>query len=248
MSAERERASAVQVSRGILVALVAGLAAATLLVAFLVGRESARTSSQAPPTSVAAQAAVPASETPRPPAAGAASPWPWPSDSPVPSLAASPALAPPAQQGPTLASPPPPGPPTPAAPDKLRDDVARYFREVEAIQSQAKSGGDPEALARTLLEQGVKGAESGFNGLSAANRKVLDALRGVAVPEPCREHHRLTLGLMEESIAMLDRVKGQLHGTDEGSLAALPAQGRELERKAKEVDAMAADIKRRYGL
>ena len=140
---------------------------------------------------------------------------------------------------------------SPAAPSShntLRDEVARYFREVETIQSQAKSAGDPEALARTLLEQGVKGDESGFEGLAAANRKVLDALRGVAVPEPCREHHRLTLGLMEESIAMLDRVRGQLQGTDEGSLAALPTQGRELEWKAKDVDALAADIKRRYGL
>jgi hypothetical protein len=126
--------------------------------------------------------------------------------------------------------------------------VARYFREVEAIQSRAKSTGDPEDLARTMLEQGVKGDASGFNGLAAANRGVLDSLRGVAVPEPCREHHRLTLGLLEESIALLDRVKGQLQGGDESSLAALPARGRELEQKAKDVDALATDIKRRFGL
>jgi len=137
---------------------------------------------------------------------------------------------------------------TPAATDKVRDDVARYFREVEAIQSQAKASGDPEAFARTLLEQAVKGDASGFDGLTAANRKVFDALRGVQVPEPCREHHRLTVGLLEESIAMLDRVKSQLQGGDVAPLAALPAQGHELERKAREVDALAADIKRRFGL
>jgi hypothetical protein len=126
--------------------------------------------------------------------------------------------------------------------------VAAYFREVEAIQSQGKSSSDPEAFARALLEQGAKGDVSGFDTLESANKKIRDALRAVAVPEPCRDHHRQTLALIEESIAMLERVKGQLQGSDEGSLAALPAEGMALERKAKQVDALAADIKRRFGL
>ena len=138
--------------------------------------------------------------------------------------------------------------PASAPHDALRTDVASYFREVESIQSQAKSPGDPQALAQTLLDQAVKGDLSGFDGLTAANRKVRDALRAVAAPEPCREHHRLTLALLDESIAMLDRVKGQLSGADERSLASMPAEGQELERKAKSVDAMAAEIKRRFGL
>jgi len=136
-----------------------------------------------------------------------------------------------------------------AAPhDRLRDEVASYFRDVEVIQSQAKSWSDPEALAQKLLEQAGKGDMSGFDGLAAANLKVRDSLSAVSVPEPCREHHRLTVGLLDESIAMLDRVKGQMGGGDLASLPAMAAQGHDLEQKAKHVDALAAEIKRRFGL
>jgi hypothetical protein len=240
------RMPTIQVPRGAIVGLVVTLMASVVAVAFLVGRESVRTSPQAPPTQPAAQAAVPPGQVaPAPNAAGAS---PWPSDSPERSLATSPTMAPPAPQGPSFNSSPPPfAQPAPTT-DKLRDEVARYFREVETIQSQAKTSGDPETFARTLLEQGMKGDASGFDGLVAANRKVLDALGAVEVPEPCREHHRLTLRLLEQSIAMLGNVKGQLQGGNEASLAALPAQGQELERGAKEADALAADIKRRFGL
>ena len=130
----------------------------------------------------------------------------------------------------------------------LRDDVAKYFREVDAIQGQAKSLGDPETLARNLLEQGARGDVSGLEGIAASNRKVRDGLRAIAVPEPCREHHRLTMALLDQSVVMLEHVKGQLNGSDDSSLAALPAEGRDLEQKAKEADALAAEIKRRFGL
>jgi hypothetical protein len=126
--------------------------------------------------------------------------------------------------------------------------VAAYFRQVESIQSQGKSSSDPEAFARALLEQGAKGDVSGFDSLAGANRRIGDALRAIEVPEPCREHHRRTLALVDESVAMLEQVKGQIQGSDGGSLAALPAEAMALERKAKEVDALAAEIKRRFGL
>jgi hypothetical protein len=242
---DEAKTGAVAVPRAVLLSLVAALATAILLVAYFMGRESARKSAQASPAPMAAPAqtapaAMPATE----PAPAAPSPFPSSVETPPASVSD------PAPQSPATAPLAPvaqAAQPAPAT-DRLHDDVARYFREVETIQSQAKSSGDPETLARTLLEQGMKGDESGFDGLVAANRKVLEALRDVQVPEPCREHHRLTLGLMDESIAMLGRVKSQLSGGDEAALAALPAQGRELERKAKEADALAAEIKKRFGV
>jgi hypothetical protein len=233
-------------------ALLAALASAILLVAFFMGRESARKATQTQPAPIPpqAQAVQPASSQPTEPSQAAAlgpasssleMPPPAPGPGQVLSMPATSSSGAPTPTAQATSTPP-------VAQDKLHDEVARYFREVETIQSQAKASGDPETFARTLLEQGVKGDASGFDGLVAANRKVLEALRGVQVPEPCREHHRLTLRLLEQSIAMLDNVKGQLQGGNEASLAALPAQGQELERGAKEADALAADIKRRFGL
>jgi hypothetical protein len=231
--------STVEVSRGLLIALAAAAAAGVLAVTFLVGRESGRGSqaSATSPTTVALDGAE--AETPDATAAsnaGTSAPTapaiegsPASSSIAVPTEGASPNVA-------------------PVSRDTMRNEVASYFREVETIQSRGKSWGDPQALAQTLLEQASKGDVSGFDGLAAANRSVRDALRAVAAPEPCREHHRLTLVLLDESIAMLDRVKGLISGADAGSLAAMPGEGQALERKAKDVDAMAAEIKRRFGI
>lgn len=232
---------AVTVPRGALFALVAALVVCVIAVAFLVGRESARSRgpASAPPATLAA-----ASAPSQPPTTALAS-----ADTLPPALAAS-DVPPPAAAGPgiPLAASSPAAPQGPSAQDPLRDAVASYFREVEAIQSQGKAAGDPEAMARALLEQGSKGEMSGLDDLAAANRKVRDNLRAMTVPEPCREHHRLTLAVLDESLAMLERVKGQLGGEDESALAALPEAGRALEQKAKDVDALAAEIKRRFGL
>jgi hypothetical protein len=236
--------STVEVSRGLLLALAATAAAGIVAVTFLLGRESGRGSQPASATAPSTIAIAGAEEA----APGATA---------TPSVDASaPTAAPlaPAIEG-SLAFPrvavPTGGPSpsvTPASNETLRNEVASYFREVETIQSRGKSWGDPQALAQTLLAQAAKGDVSGFDGLAAANRSVRDALLAVAPPEPCREHHRLTLALLDESIAMLDRVKGLISGGDAGSLAAMPAEGQALERKAKDVDAMAAAIKLRFGI
>lgn len=230
----------VAVPRGALRALVVALVASMLAVAFLVGRESGRSQQPVPAPGATVTAANAPSLT-----ATATLPSSDTSASTLPAIEVPPATSPVA----AAVGPSPPSVSPGSAPrDTLHGEVANYFREVEAIQSQARSAGDPEALARTLLEQGAKGDVSGLAALAAANQKVRDGLRAVAVPEPCREHHRQTLALIEESVAMLERVRSQLGGDDESSLAALPAEGRALEQQAKDVDALAAAIKRRFGL
>jgi len=251
VSGPKARPGAVQVPRGVLLGLLGALAAAVLLVAFLMGRESARTPS--PPVAAAAlPQPLPAVPPPAEAPATVAGFSPWPAQAePAEARPAAPPEGAPSGAAQVVAAPSEGaslGQPAAATSDRLRDDVARYFREVEAIQAQAKTSGDPETFARTLLEQGVKGDESGFDGLTAANKKVLDSLRSVSVPDPCREHHRQTLALLEESIGMIDGIRRQLQGGSEASLTAFATRGKELESKAKEVDALAAEIKRRYGL
>lgn len=238
--------STIEVSRGLLVALAATAAAGIVVVTFLVGREFGRGSQPASATSPTTLTVAGAEEAPP---GATATPN---ADASVPTAApAAPAIEGGALAFPQLAVPTGVASPS-AAPvplDAMRYEVASYFREVEMIQSEGKSWGDPQALAQTLLAQAGKGDVSGFDSLAAANRKVRDALRAVAVPEPCREHHRMTVALLDESIGMLDRVKGLISGAaDAGSLAAMPAEGQALERNAKQVDAMAAEIKRRFGI
>lgn len=241
--------STIEVSRGLLVALAATAAAGIVAVTFLVGREFGRGSQPASATSATSPTTLTVAGAEEAPPGATATPN---ADVSVPTAGpAAPAIEGGALAFPQLAVPTGGASPS-AAPvplDAMRYEVASYFREVEMIQSEGKSWGDPQALAQTLLAQAGKGDVSGFDGLAAANRKVRDALRAVAVPEPCREHHRMTVALLDESIGMLDRVKGLISGAaDAGSLAAMPAEGQALERNAKQVDAMAAEIKRRFGI
>jgi hypothetical protein len=232
------------VSRGLLIALAGAALVGILGVTFLIGRESARAQPPvAPPSAGSLVSANPPGAMAEPLGAPSAA-YAYPSAPPLAAGEAPPSSSLPLS-GAVEGAPRNAG----AAPhDTMRDAVAAYFREVEAIQSQAKSWSDPEALAQKLLEQASKGDVSGFDGLAAANQKVRDGLRAVSVPEPCREHHRRTVALLDESIAMLERVKGQMNGADVSALTAMAAQGQELERNAKAVDAMAADLKRRFGL
>jgi hypothetical protein len=224
---------------------VAALVVSVLAVAFFAGRESGRVQPVPPAQPVATGATVAAANVPPPVGAEPPTLAPYsapaaPVDAPVPATLV--AVAAPFTSPATYASP------VVNSHDPLREAVATYFRNVDAIQSRAKSWNDPEALARTLLEQGSRGDMSGFDGLAAANRKVRDDLRALDVPEPCREHHRATLALVEESVSMLERVKSQFQGSDTSSLAAIAGSSQELERKAKDVDVQAAEIKRRFGL
>jgi len=216
--------------------------AGLLGVTFLIGRESGRTPKPAPPevNDLRTSAAMSPGPQSAPPAETSMPALPPTEGPPLPPLDAGPGEI--ASSTTTASS-------AVAAPhDTLRDEVASYFRDVEAIQSQAKSWSDPEALAQKLLEQAGKGDTSGFDGLAAANLKVRDSLSAMSVPEPCAEHHRLTVALLDESIAMLGRVKGQMGGGDLASLPAMAAQGHDLEQKAKHVDALAVAIKGRFGL
>ncbi|MFI5184892.1 MAG: hypothetical protein ACHQNV_10865 [Vicinamibacteria bacterium] len=240
MNSQPKHQPTVPMPRGLVIALLSALAVSVLAVAFLLGRETGRGQPAQPPSTVTERVAASV-----PPAPGVATP------APTAQLPASVAQGEVPLPGTPIAGPlaPAVSTTTPSAGrDPLRDAVAAYFGKVEAIQSRAKSWSDPEALARSLLEQGSRGDVSGFDGLAAANAKVRDELRAVEVPEPCREHHRMTLALIDESVSMLERVKSQLQGSDAGSLGQIAESAHDLERKAKDVDAQAAEIKRRFGL
>lgn len=229
----------VVVPRGVLIALVAALAVAMLLAVFLLGRQSMRTPVAETPATVApavGTAPVPASAETLPPAAPASMPGGFaaaPAPSGFPSL-------PPAGG---VAALPSAGPVTP----QERSDVARYFQETESIQARAKYWSDPQALAKTLIEQMASGRTEAFDELLTAQRGARDALARLSVPAPCAEHHRRSLDAMNGGLALLEKLQGTIASGDLGSLESLPTAGRDLEREAREIDELGRQIRQRYG-
>jgi hypothetical protein len=189
----------VEVSRKLLIGLVAACAAAFLALAYMLGRASAgsRSALAAP----AAQAPVsPPSAEPQaaPPAEPASAPGPMP---PAPLQAA-------------------PQAPRPAAASKGADPVgagvASYFQALEQIQPGQMSG-DPEGMAKGVLEGVVKGDTSGIDGMIQQSEAARAKLGALTPPAPCVAFHHESLAALDDSLGILRSLRT---GLQAGSLPA----------------------------
>jgi hypothetical protein len=227
------RSGTVELPRGVFIALVAALLLCVAALAFFLGRES--------------RGRVPAAATPEHiPAPHGAAPVAVPPDTTATDVETrAPSDSEPLAGGVPVA---PASPAAPAVDARLRDEVARYFREVESIEASSKYWSDPMSLANSLLEQAAGGDASGLERLLAAQKGAAQRLRRVSVPAPCAEHHRLTVSLLDSAAALLQRLLGASANASGAGLGSLVNEGHDLEQRAKQVDTLAADIKKRYGI
>jgi len=233
--------SKVEIPRALLGGLLALLVICLAGIGFLAGRESVRDRS-APGSSVPPTWGSDVSRDPsRRPATAYA---------PLAETATVGMVASPRTEAPN-AEPSPPAPPAAVqgpAETALKDQVAHYLRETELIQMQAKTWSDPEALARTILEQSADGDSSGFDRLIASTRKVRESIQSLRAPAPCQEHQRLTLTILDGADSLLTHVRDRILAGDTAALSGVPGRARELESKTREADRMAAQLKRDFAI
>jgi hypothetical protein len=223
-------------------ALAAGLGCALLVIAFLLGRLSARpTEAGLPEAGTPPKVAVAGAQSPAP---GLAEPAP--SASPL----GSGELSPPSSFG---AGPPPrserAGDATlatelrpQAAPAAETPAITAYFAQVESLDHAG--AGDPQDFARSLLASVTSGDFSGFDDLVRQARRQQEGLRNITPPPPCMEYHRLALSLSGESVSMLESLRAALAKGDTTSLMAMAPRAQNLELQANELKAMAEAIRR----
>jgi hypothetical protein len=227
----RTHSDARRIPAGALVALALVL----LLAGFLLGRRSSSPAPTPPTTNPAVtQAAEPPTVSSIEPAADAPTEEVTPTPEPLPGTL--PALVMPTV-APTTA---------PATPDtRGQEEIERYFEEADAIEARARYWSDPQALAKTILEQAGSGSTAGFDELIGAQRGARDELARLSVPAACTEHHRRSLAVMAEGLGLLERVRNALGSGDLGGLDGLQEQARALEREARAIDELAKSLRRR---
>jgi hypothetical protein len=221
------------------IGLTVALGAALLAIAFLLGRDSRPTPAAAPVFVAMPSTAPPAISAPTAaaPADTEAPPAPPAPVAPAPLASAAPTAAPAAT--------------SPAGPtdDPMGAEVARYFAEVEALQAASKGwSGDPNTAAQQILKETVEGQGGGFDALVEANQRLLARLRAVQAPAPCAPHLRRTIETVEQANALLTKMRTAIRSGNQAALLSLVAEGQEVERRARETDALAAEIKQPYGL
>jgi hypothetical protein len=241
----RPASTTVALPRWVVALLVTACAVCLVAVAFLLGRVTA----PAPP--VAASGAEVATG-PAPTVARASAPdgRPAPAGSPeaspdaLPSRIAEPAEA--GGRGLAPASSAGAGSAAGGHPDAAA--VAAYFTRMDAVAAQVKATQDPEALARTILDQTLSGNMSGFEELITTQRALQARMAEVLPPAPCREHHQRSLRLIGRAIALLERTRDAVASKNPSDLASMATEGHAIEEEARATDALANDLRRAAGL
>lgn len=105
--------------------------------------------------------------------------------------------------------------------DTLRAQVAAYFAETDAILGSAKQSGDPNTVARKILEQAVSGDSGGLDQMIATQRALAERLASIHVPAPCAEHHRRSVALLAKGADLLQQGAAAIRTGEMGGLAAL---------------------------
>lgn len=126
--------------------------------------------------------------------------------------------------------------------------VAAYFAQMDALSAETKTSQDPQALARSVLEQAMSGNTSAIDGLIATQRSLETRLGKILPPSSCREHHQRSVRLFGRAIALLERTRDVMSGEGTADLAGVAGEGRAIETEAKALDSLANDLRRAAGL
>jgi hypothetical protein len=139
--------------------------------------------------------------------------------------------------------------PVPPAPAGGTGDagVAAYFAQMDELSAEAKASQDPQAVARTILDQAISGNMTGIDDLIAKQRTLAVRLGQVQPPPSCREHHERSVRLFGRAIGLLEKTRDAIGGQP-ADIASAATEGRAIEAEAKALDALANDIRRSAGL
>ena len=244
------------------VALSIALGAALLVIAFLLGRESAQ---WAPPEAAEERAAATAREAPEPPPvepelavvieaskATQRSADPYAVDQATYELESFGARIEKRPDGSLLLSNrQPPGSRAPAAPTRPGAlpaqasvqvaDVPTYFAKMDAIRSE-RGQGDPNAFAMNLIKATMNGSTAGFDELIEDSERMEAEIRAITPPESCAGYHEATLEALAESRELLEDLKDGVQQGDMQALMGIAQRASALQATARSLDAMRKQI------
>ncbi len=159
------------------------------------------------------------------------------------------------EKGPPSASPSPPppaaAPPAPASPKKSgaseADAVREYFLRLATLQ-RGPVGVGPQQFAERLTGNLAQGNTADFDELVSDAEKAYDEVRKLTAPEPCREIHKTTLGVMKDSVDILRDLRDAVVQKNISELQALEGRARQLMSRVKDLDRQQAVVREKFGI
>ncbi|MFA9472762.1 MAG: hypothetical protein ACERNK_19510 [Deltaproteobacteria bacterium] len=123
-----------------------------------------------------------------------------------------------------------------------RAAVAEYFQQVDLIQSHAGAG-DPNAFAMDMIKAGMGGATSGFDQLIADSDRMKRELESMTPPPSCAPYHQANLEMLAESRGMLESMKVAITTRNTESLSAIARQAADLQARAEALRALQEQLR-----
>ncbi len=152
-----------------------------------------------------------------------------------------PAAAKHVQTAPKVQAPVPPPVATQQGPS---EEVADYFKQIDALSLGLGAGSNATEFATDLLQQSLNGDQHGFDELLNSARKNLTAVQAIHPPASCAEHHRLVARQLNQSIAMLTKVKTAMVSMDTSTLTSLSTEGRGMQKEAEMIEKLEKRLRR----
>jgi hypothetical protein len=119
--------------------------------------------------------------------------------------------------------------------------VGAYFQEVDLIHSE-EGAGDPNAFAMDLIKGGLGGATSGFDQLIADTKQMEREMQSLNPPASCEAYHAASIEALVESRAVIESMKRAIVGRDIEQLNAIALQSKVLQKKALAMKEMRRQI------
>jgi hypothetical protein len=126
--------------------------------------------------------------------------------------------------------------------------VRRYFTSLDLASATAPISSDPHAMAGDMLAAAAKGDYSGLDSLADGQQQMIDSIRMIVPPDPCKEHHRLTLSTLEQGRDMIVSMKANIASGDVQKLMLSTTQSQSITKDAEEVDRLGQQLKARYDI
>lgn len=110
-----------------------------------------------------------------------------------------------------------------------KEETREYLAEIDLSLAATPSLSDPNSFATQLLGQSMTGDTSGFDILLTEANGALSRMQAIEPPAHCQEHHALSVKQLKFGITLLGKVKDATQGMDTAALAQLSVQGHALQ-------------------